>query len=96
MRPVVWAPRAQTALLAFLEDLAVRDLSLPFRAGADVDRALEMLRQRPYLARPARWPGYREWSVLKWRKIIVLKETDEALQVVGFFDARQDLPSAVE
>jgi plasmid stabilization system protein ParE len=88
---IIWSPRSIRDLDSFLDYLHERSPSAARKARADIDKAVERLSRRPHNVRTARWPGLRECSLTKWRKIIVFRTVREDIEVVAIYDARQDL-----
>jgi plasmid stabilization system protein ParE len=88
---VIWSAEARSSYLSFLAGLKAVNPSAARAAQAEFAKATARLSKRPLIARPARWAGLREWSLPKWSKILVLTIRDDALHIIAFYDARQDL-----
>lgn len=62
------------------------------RARDEIQGATRRFMWMPTPGRPSqRWPGCRELSLLRWKKIIVFKILPNRLSVAAFLDARQNL-----
>lgn len=91
---VVWSLAANRQLIDYLDYLAEHDERLSVRAKRDIVGRVSLLGRRPQTGRNARWPGLREFSLTRWRKLIVYRVEDGRVIVVAFYDARQDLSQA--
>ncbi len=95
MRTVEWAARAEMQLAGWIDYLAAEATdALAKEANYDVRAKSDRLGKRPFDHRLSRWPGYREMSLIRWRKIAVYQVLDDKVVVVAFYDARQDLSIA--
>lgn len=88
---VKWTPPALASLNAYFAHLGEHAPSLTGKARAGIEKAVGRLGVRPLMGRPARWPGLREWSLLRWKKIVVYRVKDDRIEILAFYDARQDL-----
>ncbi|WP_367275212.1 hypothetical protein [uncultured Brevundimonas sp.] len=61
------------------------------RALAESETLSLKVGDHPFRYRPSRWRGLREASLLRWRKVIVFQILPDAVVIVSFYDARQDL-----
>jgi len=86
-----WTRTAQAALEAYLDRLHMAGGVMRQEAQEEFRTMLTRLEQRPLMARPSRWPGLREWSFLRWKKIVVLRVEGNDLVVLAFLDVCQDL-----
>ena len=86
-----WAATARADYMDYLRYLRRVAPESARRAAADVESESARLEKQPFTARPSRWPGMREWSLLRWKKIIVFRIDPEEIVILGFLDARQDL-----
>lgn len=88
---VEWSGPAQRAFDAYIDHLIEVAPHSAQRASKEVIAAAERLGRRPLMGRPSRWPGLREWSLLRWKKIVVYRVDADRLLILAFYDARQDL-----
>lgn len=92
MREVKWTETAELTAQHYLDYLAERNPPAAKRASDEI-RAVS--RQLNYVLTPGRlslrWPGFRELSLRRWKKIIVFKILPDRISVVNFYDTRQDL-----
>jgi plasmid stabilization system protein ParE len=88
---VQWTTPAEASLDAHLSYLAARSPVIAPEARADIQKSIALLGDHPFLGRPARWPGLRELSLLRWRKIAVYRVEEERVLILALYDARQDL-----
>lgn len=88
---VEWSGPAQRAFDAYIDYLVETSPHAAERASNQIIAATERLGRRPKLGRPSRWKGLREWSLLRWKKIVVYRLEADRLRIVAFYDARQDL-----
>lgn len=88
---VEWTPPARSSLNAYFDYLGEQAPSLTGDARAEIERAVGRLGVRPLMGRPARWSGLREWSLLRWKKIVVYRVKENRIEILAFYDARQDL-----
>ena len=79
------------AFTAFLDRLDAYSETTANRAEAEIKRTLTRLAGAPHHGHRSRWPGLLEWSVSRWSKIIVYRETAGGIRIIAFYDARQDL-----
>ncbi len=91
MMRVQWATPAELSLDAYIGYLAARNPPIAQEARADIQKSTALLGDHPFLGRPARWPGLRELSLLRWRKIGVYRVEVDRVLIVALYDARQDL-----
>lgn len=91
MRSVRWSLTAQRQRLEWLIYLADHNEEKAKEAFADTLVRSDQLARRPFAYRAARWPGLRERSLIRWKKIIVYQVTETEVIVAAFYDARQDL-----
>lgn len=92
MREVGWTETAELTARQYLDYLAERNPPAAKRASDEIQA---ISRQLTYVMTPGRpsmrWLGFRELSLLRWKKIIVFKILPDRISVVAFYDARQDL-----
>lgn len=92
MREVGWTETAELTAREYLDYLAERNPPAARRASDEIQA---ISRQLTYVMTPGRpsnrWLGFRELSLLRWKKIIVFKILPDRISVVAFYDARQDL-----
>ncbi len=91
MRAVRWSLTAQRQRLDWLVHLAEYSEDRAKAAFAETVLRSGQLARRPFAFREARWPGLRERSLTRWKKIMVYQVTDTEVIVTAFYDARQDL-----
>lgn len=92
MRIVEWGRSAELSAERFLDMLLDENPAAAKRAREEVQGATRRFIWMPTPGRPSqRWPGCRELSLLRWKKIIVFKIFPDRLSVLAFLDARQDL-----
>ena len=91
MRTVRWSLTAQRQRLEWLIYLADYSEEKAKEAFVDTLVRSDQLAKRPFAYRAARWPGLRERSLTRWKKIMVYQVTDTEVIVAAFYDARQDL-----
>lgn len=90
----VWSEGAEQAYLEFLVLLRDAAPASARRAQREIERSTNRLARQPYTGREARWPGLRELSFTRWKKIVVYQVKAEQVSIVAFYDARQDLTKA--
>lgn len=88
---VEWTTPAEVSLETYLDFLAARSPVIAPEARADIQKSIGLLGEHPLLGRPARWPGLRELSLLRWRKITVYRVEEERVLIMALYDARRDL-----
>jgi plasmid stabilization system protein ParE len=92
VRPVRWTAAALRSAESYLDYLAEQNPSAARRANLEI-RAIS--RQLTYVMTPGRsslrWDGFREFTLLRWKKLIVFKILPDRISVVAFYDMRQDL-----
>jgi|CXWL01.1.fsa_nt_gi plasmid stabilization system protein ParE len=88
---VEWTTPAEVGLDAYLGYLAARNPAIAPEARADIQKSTALLGDHPFLGRPAHWPGLRELSLLRWRKIAVYRVEEQPVLILALYDARQDL-----
>jgi plasmid stabilization system protein ParE len=93
MRALIWAAPARQALRAFLDLLGARNAPVMPKASKDILAAADLISRRIGVGHPARWEGLFEYGLPRWKKILVYRATDDAVTIVAFYDARQDLRS---
>ena len=86
-----WSAAAAASLAAFIELLHGVNPALSRVARRDIRLRAGRLCKHPFMARPSRWPGMRELSLTRWRKILVYRVEENQVRIVAFYDARQDL-----
>ena len=86
-----WTDPAEAQLDSYLAYLATVRPSPIAEALKDLRDAADAVARRPGLARPSRWRGLLERSVLRWRKLLVLEPSASGLLVLALYDMRQDL-----
>ena len=91
MKDYEWSEPAFDAFTAFLDRLDDHSETTADRAEVEIKRTLTRLSGAPYQGHRSRWPGLLEWSVSRWSKIIVYRETADGIRIIAFYDARQDL-----
>jgi plasmid stabilization system protein ParE len=91
---VRWTAAAQKDFDAYLIYLHEHDPRIAQTAKSDIRSRAELLGKRPGIGRNARWPGLNEFSLTRWRKIIVYKTLRNGVAIIAFYDARQDLAKA--
>lgn len=92
MRRAKWSLKAARQLEAYLDHLQGVDSRLAEEALAEIHARADQTAAHPGLARPSmRWLDYRERSVKRWKKLLVLREVNGRMEVSAFFDMRQDL-----
>lgn len=92
MRRLQWSDSAFSAFDLFVEEMRARSEPRAERASEEIIAASRRVRERPHLGRPSRWPGLREWSVLRWKKILIYRVEMDRVLILAFYDARQDMP----
>ena len=90
-----WSEPAENQYRAYIAYLQRQAPALSREAAVELRAAADLIARRPGAARKARWHGLSEWSVPRWRKLLVLQCDGDAVQVVAMYDMRQDL-SAVD
>lgn len=61
------------------------------RANEEIQAATRRLTYMPTPGRASQcWPGTRELSLVRWKKLIVFKILPDRISVLAFLDARQD------
>jgi plasmid stabilization system protein ParE len=91
---VRWTRPAQRDFDAYLVYLHERDPGISQSAESDIRSRVELLGKRPGIGREARWLGLHEFSLTRWRKIIVYRIVRDGVVIIAFYDARQDLAKA--
>ena len=88
---VEWSRPAQRAFDAYIDYLIEASPRTAQQASNEIIAATERLGRRPNMGRPSRWKGLREWSLPRWKKIVVYRVEAGRLRIVAFYDGRQDL-----
>lgn len=92
MRVVRWTASARRSAELYLDYLTQQNPSASKRASLEI-RAVS--RQLTYVMTPGRpsirWAGFREFSLRRWKKLVVFKILPDRISVVTFYDMRQDL-----
>lgn len=92
MRTVRWTATARRSAELYLDYLKDQNPSASKRASLEI-RAVS--RQLTYVMTPgrksSRWDGFREFTLRRWKKIIVFKILPDRISVIAFYDMRQDL-----
>lgn len=92
MRIVRWTTSARRSAEQYLDYLVEQNPPAAKRATNEIQA---ISRQFTYVMTPGRpsvrWQGFREFSLLRWKKIIVFKILPDRISVVAFYDARQNL-----
>ncbi|MGK2255489.1 MULTISPECIES: type II toxin-antitoxin system RelE/ParE family toxin [Brevundimonas] len=91
MRTVRWSKEARDGQREWLDLLEQQDPRLTDRALAESEALSLKLGDHPFRYRPSRWRGFREASLLRWRKVVVFQVLPDEVVIVSFYDARQDL-----
>lgn len=92
MRIVKWTTPAEQSAERFLTLLLEVNPSAAKRAREEMQAATRRFVWMPTPGRISeRWPGCRELSLLRWKKVIVFKILPDRLSVLAFLDARQNL-----
>ncbi|WP_158285965.1 MULTISPECIES: type II toxin-antitoxin system RelE/ParE family toxin [unclassified Caulobacter] len=92
MRIVKWTTPAQQSAERFLDLLLGLNSLAAKRASEEIQAATRRLVYMPTPGRASqRWPGARELSLVRWKKLIVFKILPDRISVIAFLDARQDL-----
>ena len=91
MRTVEWSTPARRQFNAYIDYLIIENPRAAERASKTVLTAARRLATHPFIARASRWPGLRELSLTRWRKIVVYKVEGQLVRIVALYDARQDL-----
>jgi plasmid stabilization system protein ParE len=91
VRGLEWSGAARRQFNDWVDFLADQDSRVAKVAADQVEARVGRLMERPFDCRQSRWPGFRELSVLRWRKIVVYDVTDAQIIIVAFYDSRQDL-----
>lgn len=86
-----WTPPARASLEEYFAYLSEHAPSITSTARVDIQKVVGKLARRPNMGRRARWLGLREWSLLRWKKIVVYRVEAEQIVILAFYDARQDL-----
>ncbi len=86
-----WLVPARRRFLDYLAGLKHVNAPAAAEALQEIEQAVELLARRPAIGRPSRWPGLREWSLLRWKKLLVYRIESERILIVAFYDARQDM-----
>ena len=91
MRAVGWTNPAQQSAERFLDLLLALNPLAAKRAQEEIQAATRRLIYMPTPGRASqRWPGTRELSLVRWKKLIVFKILSDRISVLAFLDARQD------
>ncbi|WP_171981920.1 type II toxin-antitoxin system RelE/ParE family toxin [Brevundimonas sp. LM2] len=92
MRAVRWTAAARRSAELYLDYLNDQNPQASKRASLEIR---SVSRQLTYVMTPGRpsvrWAGFREFSLRRWKKIIVFKILPDRISVVAFYDMRQDL-----
>ena len=86
-----WSREARAALTAYLDDLHAAAPAVTRVAKNAIRQEARGLGRRPLKARESRWAGLREWSLPRWKKLLVLRVDPDEVVILAFLDARQDL-----
>jgi plasmid stabilization system protein ParE len=88
---VEWSGPARRAFNTYIDYLIEAAPRSAQRASREIAAATERIGRRPLIGRPSRWPGLREWSLRRWKKIVVYRVEAEQIVILALYDARQDL-----
>ena len=91
MRTAQWSINAQLQFLNWFSSFAEADERLADEAATLIRARADQLGRLPFTGRPSRWPGLREASLPRWRKLLVYQVKRTEVVVVAFYDTRQDL-----
>lgn len=92
MRRVTWTAPAQRSADDYLDYLAERNPAAAKRASDETQAVSRHLAYMMTPGRPStRWPGRRELSLTRWKKLIVFQILPDRISVLAFLDTRQDL-----
>ena len=91
VRRLRWSDNAGRQFEAWTDYLAGYDADFAKRSKEAVETRVNGLVHHPYRWRGSRWPGLREFSLLKWKKVVVYQVQDREIVIIAFYDTRQDL-----
>ncbi len=91
MRRLEWSTPARRQFNAYIDYLLGESPRSAERASREVLAAARRLAAQSFMGRPSRWPGLRELSLRRWRKILVYKVEADEVRIVALYDTRQDL-----
>lgn len=97
MRTVSWSAAAGREFDAWIDHLlSEAGDAVASRAQADVTLQVARLSERALIYRPSRlWPSLHEFGLRPWRKLVIYSVDHDRVEILGFYDQRQDL-SAVD
>lgn len=87
---VIWSPRAELELEAYLDWIAERDPEAAIRIRNEIVAWTEGLANHPTTGNPGRWPGFRTHGKPKRHKMVIYQVMDDHIEIAAFRDMRQD------
>jgi plasmid stabilization system protein ParE len=93
---IIWRPNALSEVEQTLRYLRDRDDLAARRFLSDVDSATRLILRRPRLGRPSRYPGFRAWSLVRWSKLVIFRETTAGIEIAALLDTRQLPPKTIK
>ena len=91
MRTSRWSIDARQQFNNWLSPFVEEDETLAEEAAILIEAYAGKLARRPFDGRSSRWPGLREASLMRWRKILVYEVKETEVVIIAFYDTRQDL-----
>jgi plasmid stabilization system protein ParE len=87
---VIWAPRALAAFRREKKYLEERRAGWGILFEGDIASSLRHLAQHTFAGRAVVIGELRIWSLPRWRKILIYRATDAAVEIVALPDTRQN------
>ena len=92
MRIVKWTNPARKSAERYLDMLLEHNPPAATRARQEIQGATRRFVYMPTPGRASRrWEGCREFSMPRWKKLLVFKILPDRISIVGFLDTRQNL-----
>lgn len=91
MARVVWSNRAAREFEDLILYLKPRNRDAAVRAAREIRLLTRLLARRPLLGRIGTRDGTREFSLARWHKVIVYRESEDGIEISTLRDPRMQL-----
>jgi len=91
MLPLKWLPSALDDLDTIVAFIAENNVSAAYRTHEGVQTSAEFLSQQPYIGKPGRIDGTREW-VISASYLLVYRVTADTVEIASVVHTRQEYP----
>ena len=88
MANAIWSDRAAKEFEDLILYLTPRDRKAAVRAAREIKSVTRLLARRPQLGRTGMREGTREFSVARWHKVIVYRESEGGIDISTLRDPR--------